>query len=252
MKSRFHAFVSGAAMLAVACAAAGASRSLAQAPPVFPGSEFSFSVGYFQPSGDSDVWRGNSQYLTLDTSDFDGAVWGAAFATHLSPNFDFQVTGQFYGATANVAYRSFVDEFGYPFEQNHTFTEFPIDLSFKFLPLPRMTAGGQKGGGVLRSIVPYFGGGIGAVIWDYTAEGWFVDDLVFPSMAYYEQRSSGGIAPSIHALAGLEIECSPWVAIWFEARYRWAQASLGGDFAYGPQDLDLGGGSLSVGTSFRF
>ncbi len=89
-------------------------------------------------------------------------------------------------------------------------------------------------------------------MWEYGEEGQFLDDLDYPTFAYYDERSAHGVTLSVHVLGGIEVQLSPWVALWFEGRYRWAEDSLGGDFGYDSDEFDLSGGSLTFGTSFRF
>jgi hypothetical protein len=233
-------------------AVSGAPAAFAQAGPVLSGGEFSFNVGVFEPRGESAYWDRNGVYLTRDAGDFTDIIGGGAFASHLNPHLDLQIGGQYYRGTADVAYRGVVDIYGDPVVQRQILSEFPIDFSVKFLPISRMTTGGASRVMTLRPVVPYFGGGVGALMWEYSEEGQFLDNLADPTFAYYDERSARGVTLSVHVLGGVEVQLSPWVALWFEGRYRWAEDHLGGDFGYDSDEFDLSGGSLTFGTSFRF
>src|SRR5262245_11408644 len=260
--------------VALACAAilvAAIGSTVAQPPPPYPpypppppppapgpgypvvsGAEFSFSIGYFEPAGNSDFWDTQSQYLTLDPSDLSGALWGAAFAWHINPYFDLQVVTQYYSASTNVVYNDFVDDNGVPFSQTHWFYEAPLDFNIKFLPIGRMSRDANGQFHHLRPVVPYLGGGIGVIWWEYDIQGWFVDNIFNPNIAYYNEISTNGFSPSVNVFGCFEVQFSPWIAIFFEGRYRWASGSLGGGYPYTADDIDLSGGSLSTGVSFRF
>lgn len=250
--SRSREFIVRAVLALVVVAAATTPSAIAQAPPIHPGSEFSLSIGVFEPSDEGDLFSEKGVYNTCDCDNWGNVIGGLAFAIHANPYLDVQFSGHYYYNRADRSYRDFVDDFGDPVFQSVSLYEFPAEVSFKFLPMPRMAMDGGRNGPVLRTVVPYFGGGAGVVFWNYRREGLFVNDPVFPDIAYYDERSTDGVAMSAHVLGGVEFEINPWIALWIEGGYRWAEDDIQTDFGRTLDNVQLGGGSLTFGTSFRF
>ena len=219
---------------------------------VEPDFDFSFHIGYFEPDGDSELWKANERAFTQDTSDYGSVVFGGAFASHLSRHWDFQVTGEYYDTwDFESAYQDFSFTNGDEIEHDTRFIEAPLDFSMKLLPFGRADFRGSKRIKVLRPIIPYLGGGGGAVYWDYREQGDFVDaSNPLDPVLFHGDFHGRGVAWSWHALAGIEVQFNQPFAMFFEGRYRWASDSLGSDFP-GFDDFDLSGGSIRMGFSFR-
>src|SRR4029079_14837086 len=60
------------------------------------GGEVSFLIGGFAPRGNSDQWDFNEKFTTQDTTDFDDAIGGVGFATHVNPYFDIGLQVEYY------------------------------------------------------------------------------------------------------------------------------------------------------------
>lgn len=215
------------------------------------GGQVLFHLGVFEPRGSSDLWEFNDHVLTQDESDFDDAIGGVAFATPLSDRWDVMFGAQYYDAETRVRYRDIFTVDGEPIRQHHELREAPLEVSFKFFPVPRETRG-RRGHRILRPIVPYLGGGGGALLWSYEERGNFVDDPANPTFTFHDKLHARGVTGSYHALAGVEIQFTREFAIWMEGRYRWAKDDLGGDFDENLDRFDLSGGNLAIGASVRF
>lgn len=215
------------------------------------GGQILFHIGVFEPHGESDLWDFNEEFLTQDLSDFDDVIGGVAFSSPLNAYLDIMFGAQYYDAETRVRYRDIFTIGGDPIRQNHRLRELPLDVSLKFFPIPRETRG-RRGRRILRPIVPYLGGGGGAFLWSYEERGNFVDDPEAPTFTFRDKRRGRGVAGSLHALAGVEVQFTPQFAIWMEGRYRWVKDDLGSDFEEGLDRFDLGGGNLAVGASVRF
>jgi len=227
--------------------ALAATPALAQSP--MSGAQFSAQVGFFTPSGESDLWKLNETFTTQDTSDFDDWIVGMSFGVPVARHFDVQFSLQYYSGETDVRYRDIFTISDGAVEQHHHLWLLPQEITFRFLLIPRSSPGGH-----LYPIVPYIGGGAGGLYWDYFEDGQFADDVENPTFVFHDEREERGLTGAVHAVAGLEIQFSRESAMFFEGRYRWAHDGLGGDFdASGDlDDLDLGGLSLTAGFTWRF
>lgn len=216
------------------------------------GGEVSFHLGVHEPRGDSELWTENESLFTQDVTDFDDLVNGIAFASRVNRYLDILVGAEYYGARDRTKYRDFFFANGDPIRHTTRLREIPIDVSLKFLPIGRTSPRGESGRRHLRPVIPYIGGGAGGMLWDYREEGQFLD-LTDPNtpVLFNGDFHARGVTGSYHALAGVEVQFSPEVALQLEGRYRWAKDRLGSDFV-GFDRFDLSGGSLNVGLGFRF
>jgi len=217
-----------------------------------PLGEFSFQIGYFTPQGNSDLWDENSDLFTSDPSDFADVIWSGAVGWYAGPHLDVILSAQYYQADTSVRYRDITGEYGDPVRQYHYLYQAPFEVTLRVPLIPRAERRGSSGVRVLSPVVPYVGAGAGFVWWEYEEEGEFVDDPDDPMFAYPDYIESDGVAPSLHALGGVEIQVSPWVGVQLEGRYRWAEGDLGGEFGPARDEIDLSGWTLSAGMSFRF
>lgn len=209
--------------------------------------QFSMQVGFFEPSGESDLWDFNREFTTQDVSDFDDWIVGMSFGMPVGRHFDFQFGIMYYRAETDVRYRDIFTISDGAVEQTHTLWLLPQEVTFRFLPIPRAASNGR-----LYPVIPYLGGGVGGMLWEYEEEGFFADDPVNPTFVFFDDRDERGLTGTVHAVAGIEVQFTREAAMFFESRYRWAHDGLGGDFDSNLDDLDLGGLSLTAGFTWRF
>jgi hypothetical protein len=209
--------------------------------------QFSAQFGVFEPSGESDLWKLNEKFTTQDTSDLDNWIVGMSFGVPVARHFDMQFGIQYYRGDTDVRYRDIFTLSDGAVEQNHELWMLPQEITFRFLLVPRRSSDGH-----LYPVVPYLGGGVGGMLWEYREEGFFADDAENPTFVFYDEREQRGVTGTLHAVAGIEVQFSREAAMFFEGRYRWAHDDLGGDFDSGLDNFDLGGASLTAGFTWRF
>jgi len=211
------------------------------------GAQFSAQVGFFEPHGESDLWKFNEKFTTQDTSDFDDWIVGMSFGVPVARHLDVQFGLQYYSGETDVRYKDIFTISDGAVEQHHHLWLLPQQVTLRFLLLPRRSADGH-----LFPVVPYLGGGVGGLYWEYEEDGQFADDVENPTFVFHDDRSERGLTGEAHAVAGLEVQFTRESAMFFEARYMWAHDGLGGDFDPNLDDLDLGGLSLTAGFTWRF
>ena len=225
------------------------SAPVAAAPPG-SGNAFNFRIGGFFPSGGGEFWETNEAAFTIDHSDLNGFIGGVGYAAAMNNYVDLGFNVDFYGASTQSADRFFNDQFGNPIFHDTRLFEMPLTVDVKFMPAGRFARRGPDGGRYVRRPVPYLGGGIGALYWEYEEEGDFVaSDL----SVIYDRYKASGTAFETHAFVGIEFPMSPVWNLTLEGRYSWADSDVGGVFeTINPGRLELGGASFYVGGSWRF
>src|SRR5262245_50579368 len=237
MRRAFAVATITAAVLLSAAAHAGS-------PPGKDGA-FNFRFGGFFPSGDSDFWRANEAAFTLDHSDFIGPIGGVGYNGAITNYFEFDANADFYTSSVRSADRFYTDLDGFPIYHDTRLLSFPFSVGVGVLPAGRFARRGPEGQRYVRRPVPYLGGGIGAVYWQYIEEGDFVaSDLSI----IYDRLTATGLAFEAYAMLGIEFPVAPMWNITLEVRQSWADANPGGSFSFvNPGTLELGGTSVFVG-----
>jgi hypothetical protein len=96
------------------------------------------------------------------------------------------------------------------------------------------------------------GAGGGALWYDFTQSGDFVDALApAPQPIFTDLFDSKGWTPSAHAFGGVDIRLTRILFMSLEGRYLWASAKLGRDFQHF-DPIDLAGFRLSAGVNVLF
>lgn len=195
-------------------------------------------LGLFMPDGSSQYWTDVEQGFTGSIDDFEDLTFGFDYIWRFSRTSGLMFTSGFYEGSSTRSYRDYVDDDGRPI--SHTAELQTGDFAVAWV-LQANT----------NPVRPYFGLGGGMLFWDLTEAGWFIDfgdpDLPIVTAAYYDD----GTTLEALALAGLEFRTSPSFSILLEARYRYADDTLGGDFG-GAGDLDLSGFEASGGLAWNF
>ena len=102
---------------------------------------------------------------------------------------------------------------------------------------------------VPKQVVPYVGGGGGAVHYDLLQFGDFVDFRT--SRIFASTLTSGGWAPMAQAFAGVDVRVLKRVYVTLDGRYQWSNATLGNDWI-DFEPIDLNGFKLAAGASVIF
>jgi hypothetical protein len=197
-------------------------------------------AGAFFPRADSgardewlyDLFQDHSELYTVSRSDWVGAVGGIEFTRRLAPHFELALHVDGYSRTNDTTYR---EDGSIP--QTLRLSIVPVGLSLKFL------ASDKRAG-----LQPYVALGGDLVIWKYEAWGEFLDFDTYD--VWYSEFESTGVAPGLHAAAGVRVPISYDFSLTAEGRYQWAESDMGDDFQY--NRIDLTGASVTVGFYVRF
>ena len=101
---------------------------------------------------------------------------------------------------------------------------------------------------VPRTFTPYVGVGAGAAHYNIEQHGAFVD---FRNLRVFNDTfTSEGWAPTVHALAGVDLRLYRRLYLTTEARYTWGTAELSADFV-DFEPISLGGLRTSAGLQIR-
>jgi len=212
---------------------------------------FDARIGAFFPRGNETLFLDDRSLYFVEKSDFYGVYGGAEYNQVLMNNVELGIHLDGYSRTTDTSYRDYVRPDGSEIRQSLHFSQVPLGVTIRFLPT-----------GKSAKIVPYVGGGVDAVFWNYEEYGDFVDfmspdcgtDLGCP--IYADHFKSNGTAFGFHALGGLRVYINRDFAIVAEGRYQWAEDDMGEDFAPNEPGLinriDLSGATFTVGVHLRF
>lgn len=210
--------------------------------------ELSFSLGYLEPRGDSELWKTNSRDFSLSPEDLGGATVGARVGSVLGNNVALDVGLSYYEARERSAYSLFTTSFGGSIDHNTRLQMLPVTIDVRFMPFGRYSGGTSRGQGLNR-VIPYIGFGGGAILWKYREKGDFID---FGSLTVFNSKfSSRGIAPEYHGFVGADVVINPDVSLFVEGRLSRSDDDLSSDFQ-GFDELDLSSDTIQVGTRIRF
>ncbi len=197
-----------------------------------------FRIGLAEPAGSSDGWNAVFEGFTGQPSDLQDVVWGADVLWRVNRDVGILFGGSFYRGSTTSSYRDWVAGDGS--EVRHTTELETSDLTAAVVYRLSRAA-----------VRPYLGIGAGMVWWSLTDEGSFIDFSAPDLPVFSAWYSADGTTFSAFGLAGLEIPLGMRWSFLFEGRYRWAEDTLGDDFA-GFGDLDLSGFELSGGFGVNF
>jgi hypothetical protein len=196
----------------------------------------------------SDLFDFLHEQLTIDKSDFRAPALALDFAVAVTPQAD-AVFGFEYGRTSmHSEYRHLVDNEFLPIEQTTALRTLHLIGEIRYGFVPRGYAVSRLAW-VPRGVVPYVGAGAGAVRYEFTQSGDFVDYV--DNSVFSDSFRSRAWAPTAHAFGGVELHVHRRLFATLEARYVWADAPLDASFEdFDP--IDLAGFRTSAGINFVF
>ena len=196
----------------------------------------------------SDLYDFLRDEFTIDRRAFDATGIGAEAGIAMGPRVDALVGVDFNRASNRSESRGFIDRDGIPITQDTRLSEVNLTGGLKLALTPKGRQIGRLAW-IPRPITPYVGAGAGALWYRFEQQGDFVD---FVDLSIFNSRfRSSGWTPSVHAFGGADVNVWKRVFLGLEARYVWADAELGRDFA-GFEPIDLSGLKLSVGLNVAF
>jgi len=216
---------------------AGAGSALAQG--------LDLRMGGFFPRASETLFNDDFALYAVQKSDFYGLYGGVEYNHVLAPSVEVGVSIDGYKQTVDSFYRDYTRPDGSEIRQQLKFWTMPIGATVRILPTSKRA-----------SFVPYVGGGIDAIVYEYEEAGDFIDfydpDLAIVSDYFHDS----GVAFGVHAVAGLRVYLNRDFAIVGEGRYQWGKKDMGEDFAPNQSGLintiDLSGPSFTVGLHVRF
>ena len=256
---RRYARVLAIGLAAVVAAAVPAHAQDPRPPSRQPGSTRDFLFG--EPRGSvavrgswvfaragSDLFDFVTDQLTLEPGDFNAPAIGAEVGVAIGPRLEALGGIEWSRSTTSSEYRRFVDNNNLPIAQETSLTNLHLSGSVRFALWPRGRTLSRLAW-VPRGLAPYVGAGAGAVRYDFTQTGDFVD---FVDLSVFSDVfQSKGWAPSAHVFGGVDVQVFRLLFLQVEGRYLWASGELDRDFIdFDP--IDLAGFRTTAGISLVF
>ena len=227
-------------------------RRNARSPPDFllgqPHGLAAVRGGWLFANTGSDLYDFITDQLTIDQSGFDTWSMSGDFGFSLNSRLDIIATLEQAETTTGSEYREFTDTAGVPITQTTRREEWIVSGSVRMALLPRGRRI-SRFAWLPRTVTPYVGAGAGAVKYDISQIGAFVDFRTL--QVFNDSFGSKGWAPTVHALGGADIRVYQRLYLTTEARYTWSSAELGADFI-DFEPVSLGGLRLSAGLQIVF
>lgn len=213
-------------------------------PKVFAGGH----IGFNMPKAGSDIYDMVTSELTLEKSDFRALAFGGDFGVPVSSHFAIVAGFEYSKSTTISESRDFVESNGDPIEQTTEFSQFPVTITLRYYPGKTGESVGSYAW-IPTRFNPYIGGGGGALNYEFSQSGRFVDKSTMN--IFSTTLSSNGWTPTAHIAGGIDINLTPRIFVNGEARYSLARADLSKDFT-GFEPIDLSGFRILGGVYFRF
>lgn len=207
-----------------------------------------FRGGWLFANTGSDLYDFISDQLTIDGTDFDTSSFAGDFGISIGSRFDIIATLEQAETSSASEYRDFVDTAGVPITQTTRREEWIVSGSVRMALLPRGRRISRYAW-LPRTFAPYVGAGAGAVKYDFSQNGAFVDFRTL--QVFNDSFSADGWAPTVHVLGGADLRVYRRLYLTTEARYTWSSADLGADFI-DFEPVSLGGLRMSAGVQIVF
>jgi opacity protein-like surface antigen len=212
-----------------------------------PSGSVTFSSGFAQARGSSDIFSYTRDLLTLEKGDFNSISLGLEYALRFNDNLDFFGSIGYASASERSEFRDWVDQDDLPIEQTTRFSRLPISAGARFYLMPRGRSIGSLAW--LPSVmVPHVSAGVGVMRYRFRQVGDFVVDN---GDIVSDDLESSGWAPLFHTGVGLDISLTPRLLLASEFRYTLSSAEMQGDFE-GFENIDLSGAGATIGLKVRF
>jgi hypothetical protein len=206
------------------------------------------SGGFAAPRGQSDIYDFLTDELTLERGDFAAPSFGLSAAVRVAPRVEVGVSATFAGRAAPSESRDFTGEDDLPVLQTTMLDRLGLMATARLaLASPGRAIG--RYAWIPRRVVPYVGGGAGAVWYRLRQDGEFVDKETLD--IFEDQFESKGWSLGATGFGGADISLSPRFGLSIEGRYLWSRAPMNGDFDTFNK-IDLSGYDTSIGLFVRF
>jgi hypothetical protein len=244
-------------LLALALGTPALAEAQSQSQPPSPSPDFLFggprgsigiSTGWVVGRGGSDWYNFVTDQLTINKGDFNRPTIVIEGAVTLSRRADLLIGWDFGQSTTNSEYRRFVDNNRLPIEQTTLLRDTNISAGIKYALTERGRQVGRLAW-VPRSFVPFVTAGAGAMYFQISQVGDFVD---FETLdVFTDVFEAQGWSPSAYAGGGVDIRLLRRLNLTIDGRYIWAKGDLGRSWVnFDP--IDLARFRMTVGINFIF
>jgi hypothetical protein len=208
--------------------------------------------GHYLAAAGSDLYDEYIELLTLDRGDFSGTSLVGEVGVRLGSRFD--VTASV-GRTSSSAHSESRTHFADPpIAQTTSLRRTPVTATLKYYVLPRGRNIGTNAW-IPARLTPFVGVGVGALQYDLSQDGEFVDyescDQDNVCDIFRSEFESSGWTQTLHVAGGADYWLTTHFGLSADLRYQWASAALDDGFV-GFDDLDLRGLQSTIGLSVRF
>lgn len=248
MRQFGRAMTLGFALLALAPAHAGAQPS-----PDFlfasPKGMIGVRSGWMFARADSALFSFVQEHLTLERRDFNAPAIGVDVEIAMAPRVSTIVGFDFARASKSSEYRDFVDNQRLPITQTTRLSELNLSGSVKLAITPRGREISSRAF-IPAAATPYVGAGAGILKYEFMQFGDFIDVNTANLDIFPATLRASSWTPSAHVFGGVDVKVWRRMYMSGEARYVWADATPGRDFAGKP--LDLAGLKTTAGIHYLF
>lgn len=202
-------------------------------------------LGGFFPRGEETLFNDVRELYLVSKDDFYGLYGGVEYNAAVARNVEVGISIDGYSEEVDSSYRDYVRPSGDEIRQQLKLQMIPIGVTVRVLPTSKRAR-----------FVPFVGGGIDAVYYQYEEYGDFIDffDPELPIIA--DAFEDDGVAFGAHVVGGLRVYLNRDFAIVGEGRYQWSKKDMNEDFSPNAPGLvntiDLSGWSVTVGLHVRF
>jgi opacity protein-like surface antigen len=202
--------------------------------------------GYSRANAGGDLIEQTTRDFTLSKSDFSGPTLGGEAAFRVSSRLEISFDADYARVSRGSEYRNFVDNNKLPIEQTTEFTRVPLTASLRMYLAPPGRSIGRLAW-IPARVVPWVGIGGGATWYRFRQSG----DFIAPSgNVVSDTFESSNWAPTVQAMAGVDVSLTPRMSVTGDARYNTGRASTSSDYP-GFGKIDLSGASIALGLTFR-
>jgi hypothetical protein len=201
--------------------------------------------GVADPTAEYTLFQDVCGLFFVGKGDFDGVYGGVEYNQVVMDYLEVGVRFDYYSRTIDTSYREWTRPDDSEIRQSLRLRVAPLGVTVRVLPTDKR-----------HKLVPYVGGGIDALFYEYEEFGDFIDffDPELPIIADHFVADS--TAFGYHALGGIRVYLNRDFAIAGEGRYQWGKHDMGDDFSPNEPGLvntiDLSGWSFTVGVHVRF
>ena len=200
------------------------------------------------PRAESDWYTFVTDQLTIDRGDFRSAGIVGDVGVSVAPRLEAVFGGDFTSRTTTSEYRHFAEN-GLPILQNTRLMQTGITGGVRFsLSDPGRPISSLAW--IPAKWIPYVGGGGGAVYYEMSQAGDFVDVADFS--IFTDVFDSNGWAPMGYLNGGVHMQLARRLYLTVDARYQWAESGLDEDDWQNFEPLDLTGLRFSTGINVIF